>query len=864
MQTFGQRQANISYEQLRKLNSNSISFTELKKLIKQDLGIYFTLKYYYSSLYKACFTHKKEAAKRSIENLLIRCGTRATWLQGLSVNYDKNVKKTQLIFILNPACNKALSKMLVLMEPENSNIKISLNTLYRKEGSIFTWLNTLPDGKVEYIHIDENSYLGKIINLLSKHNTNLNKFNSVLDRYKISSEKKVICLSYLLEKNIIFTEDNILSDNIFNHLSHYKNSKFKSYLYVIDSELKELRSNIDINQFLKVTEKLRKVTKVKYPLVIKESTNLITKEYFNLPNVLFNLFKNMTVLSADYQFGRAYKQYFANEYGYFNLIPIREALRINQPEVLNRIINEYKQNDKIMLRVLSDWSSKWINLLSKDLDNEQIELTTQQILSFSQILEPAIDHTPNKTEYNLFYSKVDKKYPFKYMLPIMSFLPKNTTSNGISVSYNANVHPEIGIINSTNNQVKINQYVEDDSMLKIEDINIGLCKDGLQFFDKLGKRINLTWNTLLETKVDGESLFVNNLKQLINYINGEPANGIPPCYNLLFHIPRITYKNICLSPETWNLNKDDDINIINLFNKKVGIVEEGNVFPILTKRKNWKKEILSDLNSKGHTTLYEYITCFESTYTQHILSLTVGKEKKDDTKYIFSKLQSNTNFKSPLTTYTILLPNLDYKYYIYRLNKLMQSEKEWFFIRYWDSNVPSLRVRTIPSEEFENNLKVWCKYYKCTFTKQKFIPEFHRYGNDDLLDQVLHQFNIESNLCWQFMSKYNSIQGRFIIENWFAQIWKNCSHITLKELYSAFSTKGVPIVTSTLPQVPNNIHNSLTSIFNLANQKMTASQQIYLYFSLVHMAQNRFYGSSDHDEHLSHVMIKKLINRGGL
>ena len=114
------------------------------------------------------------------------------------------------------------------------------------------------------------------------------------------------------------------------------------------------------------------------------------------------------------------------------------------------------------------------------------------------------------------------------------------------------------------------------------------------------------------------------------------------------------------------------------------------------------------------------------------------------------------------------------------------------------------------------------------------------------------------------MSKYNSIQGRFIIENWFAQIWKNCSHITLKELYSAFSTKGVPIVTSTLPQVPNNIHNSLTSIFNLANQKMTASQQIYLYFSLVHMAQNRFYGSSDHDEHLSHVMIKKLINRGGL
>ncbi|GIP67828.1 hypothetical protein LhelvAHU1049_20330 [Lactobacillus helveticus] len=48
---------------------------------------------------------------------------------------------------------------------------------------------------------------------------------------------------------------------------------------------------------------------------------------------------------------------------------------------------------------------------------------------------------------------------------------------------------------------------------------------------------------MLETKVDGESLFVNNLKQLINYINNKPINCIPPCYDLLFHIPRIIYKN---------------------------------------------------------------------------------------------------------------------------------------------------------------------------------------------------------------------------------------------------------------------------------------------------------------------------------
>ncbi|WP_217272377.1 hypothetical protein, partial [Lactobacillus helveticus] len=72
---------------------------------------------------------------------------------------------------------------------------------YQKEGSIFTWLNSLPDGSVEYIHIDENSYLGKIIQLLSVNNIDLKVFNTVLNDYKVSSKKKRICLRYLLEKN---------------------------------------------------------------------------------------------------------------------------------------------------------------------------------------------------------------------------------------------------------------------------------------------------------------------------------------------------------------------------------------------------------------------------------------------------------------------------------------------------------------------------------------------------------------------------------------------------------------------------------------------------------------------------------------
>lgn len=864
MSVFGQRKANINYEQLDRLNSNSNSLNELKNLIKQDLGIYFTLKYYYSSLYKACFTDKNEAAKRSIENLLIRCGTRATWFQGLSVNYDKNVKETRLVFFLNPACNRAIGNMMALMETEDSNIRLSLNTLYQKEGSIFTWLNSLPDGSIEYIHIDENSYLGKIIKLLSINNIELKTFNSVLNAYKVSFKKKKICLSYLLEKNIIYTEDNILSNNIFNHLSHYKNSNLKSYLYVIGKELKKINSENDINLFLKIIEKLRNVTKVKYPLVIKEKTNVLTKDHLNLPKNLLTLFRNMTVLSEDYQFGRAYRRYFADKYGYFHPISIKEALRINQPEIINKIISEYKQSDSVMINTLNKWSNKWIELLSKKLNTDQIRLTTQEIISFSQILESAVDHNPCKIEYEFLYSKVDKKYSFKYVLPVMAFLPKSKNTTGISLSYNANIYPEIGMGDIANNQVKVNQYTEDDAKLKIEDIYVELWTDGLQFLDKSGKRINLIWNSLLETKVDGESLFVNNLKQLIKYINSKPINCIPPCYNLLFHIPRITYKNMCLSPETWNLNNKDDIDIVETINKKVGIAEGGNIFPILTKRTNWKKEILSNLNSKDSVTLYEYIKCIEPTYTQHIMSVAVGKEKKDTKEVIFPKFQFNNQLKIKFKTYTVLLPNLDYKYYIQKLARLMQNEERWFFIRYWDNGFPSLRIRTIPSEKFESNLMVWCKYYKCTFTKKNFVPEFHRYGNNHLLDLVLHHFSIESKLCGQFMKKHNSTQGRVIIESWFAQSWKECSNVPLKELYSGFSTKGISVNVSNLPTFPKDIYKSLTSIFNLANNQMNIHQQIYLYFSLVHMAQNRFYGSSEKDEQLSHTVIKKMINRGGL
>lgn len=864
MSVLGQRKANISYEQLSRLNSNSNSLIELKNLIKQDLGIYFTLKYYYSSLYKACFIDKSESAKRSIENLLIRCGTRATWLQGLSINYDKNVRETRLVFLLNPACNKAIGNMLVLMEEEDSNIKLSLNTLYQKEGSIFTWLNSLPDGSVEYIHIDENSYLGKIIQLLSVNNIDLKVFNTVLNDYKVSSEKKRICLRYLLEKNIIFTEDNVLSNSILNQLSRYKNSNLKSDLYAINTELNTLNSKNDLNLFLKIIKKLRKVTKVKYPLVIKEKTNILTKENFNPPKHLLTLFKNMAVLSKDYQFGRAYRQYFANEYGYFHPISIKEALRINQPEILNKIVNEYKQNDSLMIKTLSNWSNKWIKLLSKNLSNNQIRLTTQEIISFSEILETAIDHNPYKNEYEFLYSKADKEYPFKYVLPIMAFLPKSESFTGTSMSYNANVYPEIGMINTNNNQVKINQYVEDNSKLKIEDIYIELRTDGLHFVDKLEKRINLTWNTLLETKVDGESLFVNNLKQLINYINNKPINCIPPCYDLLFHIPRIIYKNICLSPEIWNLDNEDDINIVKTINKEVGIAEGGNIFPILTKRNNWKKEILSNLNSKNSVTLYEYIKCMEPIYTQHIMSITIGKEKGDTGKVVSQKFEIHNHLKINFKTYTVLLPNLDYKYYIQKLARLMQDEERWFFIRYWDNDFPSLRIRTIPSKKFENKLMMWCRYYKCTFIKKNFDPEFHRYGNNHLLDLVLQQFSIESNLCGQLMKKYNSTQGRVIVESWFARSWKESSNVVLKELYSDFSTKDISVDVPNLSTVPKDAYQSLTSIFSLANKQMNIDQQKYLYFSLVHMAQNRFYGSSEKDEYISHAMIKKMINRGGL
>ncbi|MCR1916523.1 lantibiotic dehydratase [Lactobacillus taiwanensis] len=748
------------------------------------------------------------------------------------------------------------------METEDSNIKISLNTLYKKEGSIFTWLNSLSNGNVEYIHIDENSYLGKIIKILSTKNIKLKVFNSILEDYKVSYERKRICLSYLLEKNIIFTEDNTLSDSIFNHLSHYKDSTFKTYLYDIDTKLKELRSQIDIKLFLKLVEKLRKVTKIKYPLVIKEQTNITTKEDFNLPKTLFNLFKNMTVLSEDYQFGRAYKQYFANNYGYFNLIPIKEALRINQPEILNKIISEYKQNDDVMINTLNVWSNKWINFLSKYLNKNQIELTTQQILSFSHILEPAIDHIPDIAKYHLLYSKADEKYSFKYILPIMAFLPTNVGNNEVSLAYKANIYPEIGMTVGSN-QVKLNQYVEDTSELKIENIYIGLYPDGLHFFNKAGKKINLTWTTLLETKVDGESLFVNNLKQLINYIHGKPVNSLPPCYNLLFHIPRIVYKNICLSPETWNLNKNDDINFIKSIDKEIGIVEEGNIFPIFTKRKNWKKEILSDLNTKNSTTLYEHIKCFEPTYTQHITLIEVGIKRRNNENIFLPENRFNNYLGNDFATYVILLPNLDYNYYIQRLTRLTHTEKKWFFIRYWDNGFPSLRVRVAPSPKFENNLKKWCKYHECSFFKKKFIPEFHRYGSNLLLEQVLHHFYLESKLCCDFLKRYNSTQGRFIVESWFAQTWKKCSNIPLKELYSDFSTKGISINISDF-SVPNDIYKSLTSIFNLAAIKMTTHQQIYLYFSLVHMAQNRFYGSSENDEHFSHAMIKKMITRGKL
>lgn len=227
------------------------------------------------------------------------------------------------------------------------------------------------------------------------------------------------------------------------------------------------------------------------------------------------------------------------------------------------------------------------------------------------------------------------------------------------------------------------------------------------------------------------------------------------------------------------------------------------------------------------------------------------------------------NWKSSkYRSYNLLLPNPDYEFYITELVNLLSDQKgvgQYFFMRYFDQDFPSIRLRLRKNDKnLSLILAKFCNKNGIKLIDSTYFPETNRYGDGKLLEKIEEEFENESKNYLKFcknIRSLNTLDARVYIELNFVVRLKNIlSQREIMKLYKDFRNNNYVIKFD--KQFVSSIFNNLSDIFKLSRENWNFERFTYNYFSLVHMAQNRLLGSNDEEEEKVHSIVKKLI-RGG-
>lgn len=842
------RRANLPLTCIDLINNYNLS-----ELIKKDVGTDITSRLYYSKIFNSKNSVK---AKEKLTDLILRNASKVTKYKGFSVNeyFDKTKSKRNGLDIL-PNLNwlRGVALIVSLNQSIDSDMKFSINYEYEINGDTFVWQIPRRNKNDLFIHIKRKSLFGKLINLFLKYG---NLTYKQVYQFLGASKNGQVLIKYLIQYKIIFSElDNnqVTINQILCFTNNKKLSKIKNKLEKINKSFDGLSNKPKMSEIIEIKNEMNNIYFEDDPLTLNRWEYVKEKDNFNLPKELKLLFRLMGTLDKSYQYGRAYKKCFEDKYGYYRKIPVKTALFINNPGKFNSLINPYLLNDKLFLNVKQKWDKVWLKLLSKS-QNNILYIKHRDIDEFIKILSPLQDHIANYVNCHLFYSRMADN---TISLPFFALQPTFSQNNKISISYFANNFPEVDEKDTSKNKVYLNQFTPSYSY-SLDDIFIVLTREGLQFVNKNNQILKLNWGSILETKVKGESQFLTRLKNLCDYICQFPINALPPYYDSLYHIPKIMYKNIALCPEIWNLNFDEFNRIKD--NSKFLIIENGTFFPLIKDKKYSKKD------SYTVTRRMEY----KGSYFKQNINL-ISFDNFEDNKstgntFELEQTYEKNNFK--YQSYNLLLPNPDFEFYITNIiNQLTECgiTKEYFFIRYFDQNYPSIRFRYRgANKKMQAILTEFCKKNGIKLVTSTYLTETNRYGDGKLLEKIEKEFELESRnyLNYHKSTKdMSTLDSRVFIElNFVIKLNGVINKNELNKLYKEFQKDNQKITLNS--QIPDPIFDNLSSIFKLSKENWNFERFEYNYFSLIHMAQNRLLGSNDEEEKQAHSIIKRMIRSG--
>lgn len=872
------RRTNLKTDIIDKLSISTVDDHYIKDIIESDRATYLTIHLFYEELYLS-FLHGSDKAKEKLRLLLIRIASRFSKFQALTCYGDTENKETKKIEVaVNPKWLRALISKSLVIEKMSLSTMLQLSSGFSINGNFITWRSGFTDS-TEYVHVDLKTPLGKLVHKFIMAPNLTISYGDYLKNAKnlgFNNDEIVSILKIFIKKKIIFLEFDQLNLKLDKLLQLQINDDLRSVLTEIKRQLDHLNQVPPLKDIKAIITNMNNLYKVDQPLILTNIENRaqLKPKNLNLPNRLKQLFLLNSVTTNDYQVGRAFKQYFEEKYGMFKFVPINKALKLTDFEYLSSKLKSIQENDSEYLLAISKWEKAWLTFLSKNGYKKSITLTDDFINKITETLFGALDHDCPLKSYDFVYSYLEKEDLF--VLPTQAIFSENsinTKSTEIStISYFPNVYPFF--MNSPElfgKSLYINQFVPSN---EYSEANLGfmLLPDGLKFCDEKGHILNIEWNSIMETRVLEEEDTINLLKSITNYINQVPFSAFLPYFNQLHHIPRIKYKNICLSPETWNLNEHEIDSYLDYWKnekRNISVISQGNMMPFYQWHTNKTFNVIKRMQN---TTFYETLLPQTGYAIQFIKEVKVGTVNSINEKY---KLCTE-NHKKILHGFTLILPNKDFDFYISKLIQNFNKYDNWYFIRYFDNARASIRIRLLNKDElipFSKELDKFSKKYGCKVIEKAYAIETNRFGTNESMDGALEEFSYETKnyfiLKNKLVPELDDTYKRVAIEKNFlkcASLVIN-KHVLLKiYLSSVKNHNNIPVVDKAqlkyavqidFPDIfKKRIINCLKSKF----KQGSVSEFAYYYFSLIHLCENRLLGSSEDGEMLSRKICKKILS----
>lgn len=847
----------------------------------------------------------------TLAGYIVRMGSRATHYQSLGMIGSKNVDKETYLFKPNVKWIRELTKLILILQPVNSQILISINqAVYKKEGEFF--LNY--DSSCQ-AHISEKSPLGTCLEWLIVNQrvtfSSFQKFTKRLFSDYINDWQAII--KEMIKKDLIVCqlEPKSLNSNLIENDFSILKSKFipKQLRVKVNNILFLFKALDDSSPQLDVIREIRKsmnsIVNVGIdPIYIQHLIPIDKVNYFplNIGKKLKMFYSMLSVLTPAYREGRKLKAYMLTQTGMYQELDFFKGISAH-----NESANYKFKIDKTYEECMRNYKEKLNRVLTSNNGNH-IMFDDDDIDTLMKTLAKAVDHTAPKANFDFLFNMYKVHEQNFFYIPTSGFQAEGSFFNKIKndetitrrkpyfpeIEYLSHYLPEIGRQSLvTNRMIQVNGYnTLIKNKLDLKQVCFVVDKSGLHLEEK-GKALKLfpMKTSLIELHYQKESGTAAFLEDIGNYLIQKPTNLFIPNYYEYTHLPRIQYKNVILLKEMWNFKINESYKLLKMKKKlmkfiqenriplKVSVMEDGNEFPVCLNSKFGIKTVLKILRKHLGITFIEILNEANSYHFDFKGSISCGNENfekkvSDATPEIRVK---SREFKS---VYILLKNKRDEEIILKKLAESL-NDKKYFFVRYYESGIPSIRLRINTTSSdlalLVSRIEAMTKYVKGVQV-QYYYPEIVRYGGETLLKEVEKLFVVQSH-CYLRYKMASQGQNKEVFEKAFmvALLINNQKNTSLAVLLKKFlknyeSNKRLKeqnlnnekefvklcIIIQNMDWF-RNIKIKINALSNSSIKKLSVNRSEYLVSSVLHMTFNRFIGTDSKKEQKMYQFVASLF-----